>query len=133
MPVKKSLKETVYIVFNAQVAGNSMGGGDKIVLSLSQKLRKKNFRIQFVGCPDGEMMVKKNIGFVHYTYLNNIRLETFGLLMGYLLRILSTPTILFKALKNKSVLWSASDYLPDTLPAFAFKLFNPSSRWFANM
>jgi glycosyltransferase involved in cell wall biosynthesis len=48
------------------------------------------------------------------------------------LRILVTPFILLKGISKTEILWSSSDFLPDTLPAFVFKLFHPKSTWFSS-
>jgi len=130
----------LYVVFNSQVDNNSMGGGDKIVMNISKVLgEKKLCDLKYIGCPEGYEMVSKNIKNVSFSYLNKFKVKSLGLLGAYFLRILFSFNIFRLRIKNENVglkdtvLWSSSDFLPDTFPCFLYKLFNPSVRWVGSM
>lgn len=136
--------KNLYIIFNAQVDENSMGGGDKIVMNISRVLRDKNLcNLKYIGCPEGIGMVKKNIKDVDFSYLNSFEVKTLSLVGAYFLRILFSFNIFSQIIKKEevsvkseekdTVLWSASDFLPDTFPTFLYKLFNPNTKWISSM
>ncbi|MFZ2664317.1 MAG: glycosyltransferase [Patescibacteria group bacterium] len=136
--------KSLYIIFNAQVDKNSMGGGDKIVMNVSRVLRdKKLCNLKYLGCPEGIEMVKKNIENIDSSYLNSFEVKTLSLVGAYFLRILFSFNIFFSNIKKQgvneeindrdTVLWSASDFLPDTFPCFLYKLFNPNIKWIGSI
>ena len=124
--------KNINIIFNGQVKTDSMGGGDKIVMNIADKVTDR-FNITFLTCPEGRGMLKNNFENLSGKKLNNIRVSKLGFTFAYILRILSSPLILFKNIKKDSIVWSASDFLPDTMPGFVFKLFHPRSIWISNL
>ncbi len=128
------MKREMVVIFNAQVDEKSMGGGDKIVLNITRVLRDREVGITYVGCPEGKGMLNGYLLGVPFISLNKFKVAKFGLVFSYILRILfSYRVLLISISKDKPVLWSASDFLPDTLPGFLYKIFHPSTRWFVNV
>ncbi len=133
MLVQKKVDKTLNIIFNAQVSIKSMGGGDKIVLSLTRELQKNGFAVNFFGSPEGIGMAKGFLANCNFYIINFFHTENYGFVKTYLLRIVSSLSILKYKLKPKSIVWSASDFLPDVLPAFWQKLFHRDLYWIGNL
>lgn len=121
------------VLFNAQVNESSMGGGDKIVLSVCNELSKDTpDSIAFLGCPEGEKMLRNSGSVLPFIKLNTIKVTNNNFIFAYFLRMLISPLILLKDISPSGILWSSSDFLPDTLPAFIFKIAHPKSAWFSS-
>lgn len=109
-----------------------MGGGDKIVLKISQKISEQ-FDTIFLCCPEGEAMVKRELGKKQHTKrINNVSVKKSGLILAYVLRFLSLGRTFRNALDSIDIVWSSSDFLPDTLPAAIAKIFF-GKRWYGNL
>ncbi len=133
MPVQRKVSQIVNVIFNAQVSSSSMGGGDKIVISIAKELQKKAFQINFIGAPEGLEMAKANIDGTKLFLLNGFTTEKLGFMKTYLLRILFSLKILTIKMDKASIIWSASDFLPDVLPGFWLKLVTSKVYWIGNM
>ena len=124
-------KESLGIIFNSQVSGVGMGGGDKIVLNIAVHLKKK-YKVTFFACPEGKKMIKKEL---HSTFvvrkLNNIITSKKYFVFAYLKRIFDYSYITNNSFKKTNITWSSSDFLPDTVPGILSKLLL-KKRWFAN-
>ncbi|MEM3871150.1 MAG: glycosyltransferase [Nitrososphaeria archaeon] len=60
--------------------------------------------------------------------------ESLGhILLAYLRRITQSLLILIKLETSECILWSTSDYLPDVLPVFIYKLINRKVKWLASV
>ncbi len=124
-------KENLGIIFNSQVFGVGMGGGDKIVLNISTRIKKK-YSISFFSCPEGVKMVRNELGDTIVVHrLNTYASKQNSFVFTYLKRILNTSYITSNSFKNINVLWSSSDFLPDTVPGF-FGKFLYKKKWYAN-
>ncbi len=121
------------VIFNAQVSGKSMGGGDKIVLKTVKGLNKR-FNVAFAGCSEGEEMALHELTDSHFIHLGKFEFKRLGLLLSYISRIVTSPYFIFKSVPSGvASIWSASDFLPDTLPAIVYKLRNRSTKWIMSM
>src|SRR4030042_419863 len=125
----------IAVIFNGQVSADSMGGGDKIVMHCAANMLSQ-FKVAFFGCPEGQKMLKKNFGQIPFFLINTITTKKFGLVGAYVLRILLSPLILLvpkDVLPHNSIIWSASDFLPDSIPGWFFRVAHRRSRWVGNM
>lgn len=108
-----------------------MGGGDKIVLNVAVHLKNK-YKVTFFACPEGRKMIKKEL---HSSFLiirmNKIITSEKYFVFAYLKRIFEYSYISNNSFKKINVIWSSSDFLPDTVPGFLSKLLL-KKRWFAN-
>lgn len=126
--------KNIYVVFNSQVSAKSMGGGDKIVLNISNQLIKQgDYCVSYVGCPEGKVMVATNLPQTAFFYINNFSVGKSWFVFTYFARILFSLNILKIPVKQNSILYSASDFLPDTVPCFLYKLIKPQTKWMANL
>lgn len=125
-------KDKITIIFNSQVTGVGMGGGDKIVLNISRHLTK-NFDIFYLCCPEGKDMVDRELGrkFVS-NLINNSSTRKTNFILVYLLRIFNLSFLKNKIYQNSDIIWSSSDFLPDTYIGLWGKLVS-GKRWFGNL
>ncbi len=108
-----------------------MGGGDKIVLNISTHIKKK-YHVSFFSCPEGVKMVRNELGDTVVVHkINAYTSKRNSFVFTYLKRILNTSYIASDSFKNANVLWSSSDFLPDTIPGFLGK-FLYKKKWYAN-
>lgn len=109
-----------------------MGGGDKIVLNISKEIKSK-YNIVFLCCPEGKLMVKRELGVeVEKIQINNTKVGSSNFIYSYFLRILNINYIFQKEYRNADTFWSSSDFLPDTLPGMIGKLFF-RKKWYGNL
>lgn len=120
------------IVFNAQVDAHSMGGGDKIVIKLSEHLRSHGWVSSFVGCPDGEGMLSLSDVSATFTLLNHSSASKRSILRAYTSRMVTAYRVLWIGVPRNAVVWSSSDFLPDTLPASLLRFVRHDTRWVAS-
>ncbi len=108
-----------------------MGGGDKIVLNIATHLKKK-YNTIFFACPEGRKMIKKEL---HSSFeihqINKVITSKYYFIFAYLKRIFDYSYITNNSFKKISIVWSSSDFLPDTVPGFLSKLLL-KKRWYAN-
>ncbi len=133
MRAQRKVKKILTVIFNAQVSAQSMGGGDKIVISITKELQKNDFEINFIGSPEGIGMAKENITDVSYKILNSFKVENLGIILSYIMRIIFSPLVLKHRSFDPNIIWSASDFLPDVLPGFWLKLINRKNYWAGNL
>jgi glycosyltransferase involved in cell wall biosynthesis len=133
MLAPRKVDQTLNIIFNAQVSTESMGGGDKIVISIANELQKMGFTLNFYGSPEGIGMAKNNISAQSFALINNFTVAKTGFFTTYILRTLTAYSILRMKIIAHSMLWSASDFLPDVLPGFWYKLFHRNCYWVGNL
>lgn len=131
--MKKNPQRSINIIFNGQVKGDSMGGGDKIVINLAKALKKEGRDVTFLSCPEGKEMLSREAKKIPTKSISSIRIKYFGIVFGYLLRIINASNIYFLKLAKDSIVWSSSDFLPDSFPGMLFKILNKNSKWVLNM
>lgn len=109
-----------------------MGGGDKIVLNTSKRLKAK-YTVEYLCCPEGQSMALRELGKTQKTELiNKVEVARYGLIFGYIVRCFSIGRLLKTRFFDHDIIWSASDFLPDTIPGAMSKIFF-KKRWYANL
>ena len=111
------------IILNTPITSKSMSGGDKIFIKISEILVKKhNFKVTFIGCPEGIKLVKNSTK-VNFKYisLNNISGENRNIFLTYFLRLIIIFKVFFIKIKPSYII-SASDFITDTIPLFLLKI-----------
>lgn len=130
------MHKTFHIFANAAL-GKGLSGGDRIFIELSRRLSKDNKVIIHVW-EDGYQICRKQ----KLSETNNLRFEVinvnfwckFGFLICYFARII---VACFKSFvitlenSNSTVIYSASEFWMDSIPAYILKLRFPKVRWVA--
>ncbi|MCD4703628.1 MAG: glycosyltransferase family 4 protein [Methanosarcinaceae archaeon] len=125
---------SLHIIANAAL-GTGLSGGDRIFIELARKWAKYGHDIKIYVWEDGYEMCKRNhLENVNYIIWNAARYKKFGFIILYIIR---TITGCIGALKvqyydNNNVVYSSSDFLPDSIPALILKLrFKNNVKWIA--
>lgn len=125
----------IHIINNSHASKNDMSGGEKIAMELARRWAEKaNINI---------ILLTSNIGaHIWNTYkvdsvkkIQPMKLkDNSSIFFSYLFRaIVGTFRIIRLNINvnNKNIIYSASDFWPDSIPAFAMKIKNKSFTWIA--
>lgn len=127
----------IFHIFAVAALGKGLSGGDRIFIEFSRRLCKNN-RVTIYVWEEGYQICQKQ-GLSENQNLNFDKINVdfwckFGFLICYIARIL---TATFKAflitLENRdtTIVYSASEFWMDSLPAFILKLRFPKIKWIA--
>lgn len=126
--------KNIHIIANAAL-GSGLSGGDRIFIELARRWARSGHDINICVWEEGyEMCRRNNLENVNYTIWGAARYKNLGFVPMYLIRTIKSC---FQALKNQKapgnvIVYSASDFLPDSIPAFALKLkFKDKIKWVA--
>ena len=114
----------IHIVANAAL-GDSLSGGDRIFIECARRWVERGHRVFVYVWEEGLEMCRRNrLEGVEFVLWSAARFKKYGFAANYLMR---TLTGLFAALKLKpgrgpAVVYSASDFWPDSIPAFLMSL-----------
>lgn len=127
---------TLNIVANNSLITPNVGmsGGDRIFLELIRNLSKRQISINlFTGVNVLEFIKKNNCGKVYPFLFSKKSLSVYkNLLINSLIKIFlgAQSALKYRHKKNNIlVIYSASDFWPDVIPAFIMKLKNKHSVW----
>lgn len=120
------------IIIANWIYGSGLSGGDRILIELARRWKDKT-DITLCVSQDGYNICRKYGLDVKYEIWSKSYMNKSGFILTYFIRIM---TSCFKALTyrltDKGVMiYSASDFLPDSLPAFIMKLRNRQNKWIA--
>jgi glycosyltransferase involved in cell wall biosynthesis len=128
------------IVANAVLGYEGLSGGDNIFINFAKHLAKKGLKVNIFTWKHGFLMCQKN-GLtekeVNFSLSEAGRFEKWPFVALYLMRtilgILKVREIIKKGnFKGKKVIiYSSSDFYPDSLSAFFFKRWLPEAKWVA--
>jgi len=126
-------KLTLNIIANC-AQGPLLSGGDRIFIELSRRLAKTGVTVNVYVWEEGLAMCRRN----HLTGVNIViwklgPLAKLGMPLTYILRIVNglIQAARIKPQNGQSVVYSASDFWPDSLPAFVMHRKLASSKWIA--
>lgn len=125
----------IYIINNSHASKNDMSGGEKIAMELSRRWAKKD-NINIILCTSNigaHIWNMYNLGCIKKIHLMKL-IDSSNLFLSYPFRaILGTIRInrLITNPDNENVIYSASDFWPDSIPAFATKIINKNFKWIA--
>jgi len=124
-------------IFANAALGKGLSGGDRIFIEFAKRLSKNNqvtihvWEEGYKICKKQGLTVTKNLKF----QIMNVKFWCkFGFLICYFARVIGAIfTSLFITLENNrnTIVYSASEFWMDSLPAFTLKLRFPKVRWIA--
>ncbi len=126
-----------FLFFALAAAGSGISGGDKIFIEFARRWQKQAKITIFVNEEGREMCRRQNLSEnknLEYEVWSTARWRKFGFVVTYLIRIFRSVFEAFKlTIDNQSliILYSASEFWMDSLPAFILKLRYPKVRWVA--
>lgn len=134
--MKDQDSKDVAIIANS-AAGPALSGGDRIFIEFAKRWARLGRKINIYVWEEGEAMCKRN----NLTRVDGVKiicwrlgwLSNLGFLLTYPLRVLNGIIFALKDLSREGwvVLYSASDFWPDAIPAFIAKLRSPKVIWIA--
>ena len=132
----KIISSSVKFHFIALAAvGEGLSGGDRIFIELARRWSKSGHVIHIYTWQEGYNIIRaqnlsgKNI---HFHILDLSVFPKFGFFVNYLTRIVVGIYLgLTLKIKNGGYVYSCSDFLMDSLPAWILKLRHPKIIWFA--
>ncbi len=124
--------QNIYIVANA-AWGPLLSGGDNIFIECSRRWAAAGRKVYVIVWEEGlEMCQRNDLSGVTYILWPAARFKRFGFLVHYTARV---ALGIWRALRFKcalpAVIYSASDFWPDALPAFIMKRRHPQALWSA--
>jgi len=133
-------KVSFNIIANAVLGYEGLSGGDNIFINFAKQLVKRGIKVNVFTWKHGYLMCKKNgltENEVNFFLSGAGKFENLPFPVLYLIRtilgILKVKEIIKKGkiTKRAIVVYSASDFWPDSLPAFFFKKWMPKAKWIA--
>lgn len=129
--MKKKLK---FHIITMATYGQGLSGGDRIWIEVSKRLGKQ-YKVNVYLWEEGEKIAKREgLNNAQYIIWSAKKWAKFGFLINYLARIIIAIYNAFRLnIENSSliVVYSASEFWQDSLPAFVLKLRYPKVKWVA--
>lgn len=124
--------KNIFIVANT-AWGPLLSGGDSIFIECAKRWARMGYEVNIFVWEDGlEMCRRNNLTSVKYSLWSAAQFKKFGFFMLYAARIIIGCLKGWKFnFKGPCVVYSASDFWPDALPALIMKLKNKEARWVA--
>jgi glycosyltransferase involved in cell wall biosynthesis len=126
--------KNIYVIANAAL-GFGLSGGDRIFIELARRWTTSGYVINIFVWEEGyEMCMRNNLENVNYTICRASRYKNLGFVPMYMIRTIKGCIRALKVQKapDNLIVYSASDFLPDSIPAFALKLkFKDKIKWVA--
>lgn len=128
------------VIANAVLGYQGLSGGDDIFINFSKQLIKKGVEVNIFTWKHGYLMCRKNDldeKKVNFFLSAAGRYEKWPFFLLYLVRTILGMLEVGKIIKQgyfqgkKVIVYSASDFYPDSLPGLLMKLLLPQSRWLA--
>ncbi|VVB86553.1 Glycosyltransferase Gtf1 [uncultured archaeon] len=127
-------KISIIIIANATL-GSGLSGGDRIFIELARRWAKSGYSIHIFVWEEGHDMCSRNdLENVDYTIWKAARYKSLGFVPVYLIRTINgfIGALKVQKIPDNVIVYSASDFLPDSIPAFALKLkFKDNINWIA--
>ena len=120
------MKKNILILANTTDNEKSMSGGTQIIVQIFKRIREKFNVMYFYTNLNGKIFMENEIKNVSFT-VSNKKFDTYNLMIGYVFKMISALSCL--RLKNIDVIYSSSDFFPDVVPSFLYKLFHKKTRW----
>ena len=118
-------------IFANTAYGKELSGGDRIFIEIS---RRWDGKVKLFTSEDGFNITKRsNLENVEYNIWTKSEFNKFGYFFTYIVKTIHSilNVIFLKKLNENTVLYSASDFLPDSVPAFLLKMKNKKIKWIA--
>jgi glycosyltransferase involved in cell wall biosynthesis len=121
-------KKNVLIFLNAfWNNGKGMTGGDQMLIQVFKRIRNDFGKIRCYTSNDGKKVISQYIESVDF-FVSNKFFDRLNIILNYILRtIKAMPCLRFR---DVDILYGGSDFFPDVIPLFLFKLFHKKAKWF---
>lgn len=131
-------KFSINIIANAVWGPEGLSGGDAIFIEIARWLVKRGIEVNIFTWEDGiELCQNNHLNGVNFYLISTRKYQKFGFIPLYLIRtILGIKKLrevlkIQKIRKKKIVIYSASDFWPDSIPAYFGKRNFSKAKWIA--
>ena len=126
----------INVIANWVTTGYGMSGGDRIFIECARKWEEEGYEINIYTNECGlRMCQRNNLDKINYILWVSEKYNKLGI---YLAGVMRTLKGILGALKTKisrlnppCLIYSSSDFWPDSIPAFIMKLKNKNTKWIA--
>lgn len=108
--------------------GKGMSGGDQMFIQVFKRIRAEFDKIFVYTNIDGKVVIEDGGLLGVELCLSNKLFDRFNIFINYICRTLKAISSL--KLENIDIVYSTSDFFPDVVPAYLYKMFNKKSKWF---
>jgi glycosyltransferase involved in cell wall biosynthesis len=120
-------KKNIILLLNAfWNNGKGMSGGDQMMIQIFKRIRKEFGFVCCVTNVDGKKYIEKDVDDFEY-YVSLRFFDKLWLPLNYIFRTIYASGIVFR--KNIDVIHVGSDFFPDVIPAYLYKILHPKTRW----
>ncbi len=112
-------------------AMNTLSGGDKRFIEIFRRLKKQGHFIRIMLPREGYEICKNETLNVSYQILPALGFSNFGPILSNFLRLVLGCIFVVRNFGRFDVVYSSSDFLSDTIPAFLLRLIDKQVRWVA--
>lgn len=122
------MKKDIVIFLNAfWNNGKGMSGGDQMLIQIFKRIRNEFGEMHCYINVDGEKVIREggveNVDF----HVSKRFFDKLPLGLNYVLRTFQSFRVLFD--KKSEIVYGGSDFFPDVVPLFLYKLIHPKTRW----
>lgn len=128
-------KDITFHFFALAAVGEGLSGGDRIFIELARRWSKSGHVIHIYTWQEGHNIIQaQNLSGenIHFHIINLSIFPKLGFFVNYLTRIIAGIHLgITLKINNGDYVYSCSDFLMDSLPAWILKLRYPQNTWFA--
>lgn len=129
---------SINIIANGVLGYEGLSGGDAIFIELARYWTKKGIEVNIFTWEDGYQMCQNNkLEGVNYHLIRARKYQRFGFAFLYLARTLAGIRKVKQVIESgefsnkRVVVYSASDFYPDSIPGYFFKRYLKGAKWIA--
>ncbi|OGF54375.1 MAG: hypothetical protein A2452_02230 [Candidatus Firestonebacteria bacterium RIFOXYC2_FULL_39_67] len=108
--------------------GKGMSGGDQMFIQVFKRIRDSFDKVYIYTNTDGETVVN-NGGLLNVKLkISNKMFDKYNIFINYVFRTVKAFSCL--KIKDINIIYSTSDFFPDVVPAYLYRVFNKNTKWF---
>ena len=123
---------SIHIINNSHISKNDMSGGEKIAMEFARRWAEKINIHLYTSNIGAYIWDKYKVDKIDVIQFMKVK-ENSNIFLSYLSRAMFGCFKIGKCIDNnyRKIIYSASDFWPDSIPAFIMKLRNPEAKWIA--
>ena len=121
------MKKNILIFSNTTSNSKVMSGGTQMFIQIFKRIRKEFGRVYCYTNLNNRNFIEKEINNVNFLFSNSI-FDRFNIFFGYILKTFSAFSCL--KLRGIDIIYSSSDFFPDVIPSFLYKIFYKKTKWY---
>ncbi|MCJ7770227.1 hypothetical protein MUP37_01480, partial [Candidatus Bathyarchaeota archaeon] len=124
----------IYVIGCSQTTSDTLDGSTRIFIECAKRWAKSQHEIRIFTCEEGyELFRKYGLSSFNHTVISSSRYEKVNIYLLYLIRAirLSVRFLRTRQSSHKMIIYSGSDFWPDSFPAWVLKIRFPKAKWIA--